>query len=78
MTAAQAEQEVTGVNGGAKIGDRQPAAMGAHPPRRFWLEMAAVLAAKAIALTALYLCFFSTPADVPDAPAHLFHSGSAP
>ncbi len=42
-----------------------------HPPRRFWLEIAAVLAAKMIALTALYLIFFSAPPQ-PDVPGHIF------
>ena len=68
------------VDGGAKNGhDKRPGeriAATPRPPRRFWLEIAAVLAAKAIALSALYLCFFSTPAAVPEAPAHLFQSGS--
>jgi len=40
-------------------------------PRRFWLEITAVLAAKLVALTAIYLLFFSTPMK-PDVPGHLF------
>ncbi len=43
-----------------------------RPPRRFWVEITAILAAKAVALTALYLIFFSTPPQ-PDVAGHLFH-----
>ena len=46
-----------------------------HPPRRFWFEIAAVLAAKLVALTAIYLLFFSTPIR-PDMAAHLFQIGA--
>ncbi len=46
-----------------------------RPPRRYWVEIAAVLAVKAVALTALYLVFFSAPRSPPDAPGHLFQLG---
>jgi len=49
----------------------------AHPPRRFWIEIAAVLAAKAVALTALYLIFFYPSPEPPDVPAHVFQIESA-
>ena len=43
-----------------------------HPPRRLWIEIAAILAAKAVVLTAIYLAFFSAPASPPDVPSHVF------
>ncbi len=45
-------------------------------PQRFWVEITAVLTAKVLALTALYLVCFSTPAQAPDIAGHLFHVGS--
>ncbi len=44
-------------------------------PRRFWLEIAAVLVAKAVALTALYLIFFANPPPLPDLAVHVFQAG---
>ena len=41
-------------------------------PSRFWRELAAVLAAKAVLLTILYFAFFSGPAPAIDVGAHLF------
>ena len=41
-------------------------------PRVFWYEIAAVLAAKVIALSLIYLLFFASPPVVPDAGRHLF------
>ena len=46
-------------------------------PRAYWREIAAVLAAKAVALTLIYLLFFAAPMSVPDLGAHLFQQGSA-
>lgn len=43
-----------------------------HPPRRLGIEIAAILAAKAVVLTAIYLAFFSTPASPPDVQSHVF------
>ncbi len=43
-----------------------------HPPRRLSIEIAAILAAKVIVLTAIYLAFFSAPASPPDVSAHVF------
>ena len=46
-------------------------------PRAFWREIAAVLAAKAVALIVIYLLFFAAPASMPDLGIHLFQKGSA-
>jgi hypothetical protein len=46
-------------------------------PRAYWGEIAAVLAAKAVALALLYLLFFATPASAPDLGAHLFQQGAS-
>ena len=47
-----------------------------HPRRGLWFDVAVVLAAKALALTALYLFCFSSP-PLPDVSAHVFSVGSA-
>ncbi len=41
-------------------------------PTRFWREVAAVLAAKAILLAVLYFAFFSHRSPVSDIAQHLF------
>jgi hypothetical protein len=46
-------------------------------PRVYWREIAAVLAAKAVALALIYLLFFGAPMSVADLGAHLFQQGSA-
>jgi len=48
-------------------------AQGAAPSmQRFWREIAAVTAAKALALAALYLLFFAAPPPPVDSGDHLF------
>jgi hypothetical protein len=43
-----------------------------RPMRRFWREIAVVLALKVVALLALYLLFFADPPPVPGLDRHLF------
>jgi hypothetical protein len=45
--------------------------------RAFWYEIAAVLTAKAIALSLIYLIFFASPPALPDAAHHLFAWGAS-
>ncbi len=44
----------------------------AGAPRSYWHEIAAVLVAKTIALIAIYLLFFASPAPIPHLGDHLF------
>ena len=44
----------------------------AGAPRSYWHEIAAVLVAKTIALIAIYLLFFASPAPTPYLIDHLF------
>jgi hypothetical protein len=48
-----------------------------RPPPRLRIEIAAILVAKAVVLTAIYLAFFSAPASPPDVPSHVFSAEGA-
>ena len=47
----------------------------ARPSRAFWRQIAIVLAAKAVALLALYFLFFASAPQALDVPQHMFHVG---